>query len=138
MAFPVIRSGLIALISSKCWVDDQFRRKQRARQFQEDYEATAMERYEEFEATAQHMITALTPSPDERNKQISQFYKDHPPPSAPQNVGGTRLLSVKPRSPWRGLFPLFSYQFSLVTISGIVPIGWASLLKVPARVRDIC
>jgi hypothetical protein len=107
MTFLVICSGLIALISSKCWVDDQIRRKQRARQFQEDYEATAMERYEEFEATAQHMITALTPSPNERNKQISQFYKDHPPPSAPQNVGGTRLLSVKPRSPWRGLFPLF-------------------------------
>ena len=96
-----------------------------------------MERYEEFEATAQHMITALTPSPDERNKQISQFYKDHPPPSAPQNVGGTRLLSVKPRA-LAGAFPPFSYQFSLVTISGIVPIGWAGLLKVPARVRDIC
>jgi len=71
---------LIALISSKCWVDDQIRRKQEARQFQEDFDTTAMERYEQFEATAQDMINVLAPSPDERNKHMSQFYKDHPPP----------------------------------------------------------
>ena len=82
MTFFVICFGLIALISSKCWVDDQIRRKRQARQFQEDFKATAMERYEQFEATALGMINALGPSLDERTKQMSQFYKDHPPPYA--------------------------------------------------------
>ena len=31
-----------------------------------------------------------------------------------------------------------SYQFGLMTISGIVPVSWATLLTLPARVRDNC
>jgi hypothetical protein len=76
-------------ISSKCWVDDQIRRKRQARQFQEDFKATAMERYQQFEATAPVMINALGLSLDERTKQMSQFYKDHPPPYV-------RLLKILP------------------------------------------
>ena len=50
----------------------------------------------------------------------------------------SRLPSVRPRSPWPGLTPL-SYQFGLVTISGIVTVScWPALLTLPARVRDNC
>ena len=66
MTFFVICFGLIALISWKCWVDDQIWRKWLARQFQEDFEATTMERYEQFEVTVRDMINALTPSPNDR------------------------------------------------------------------------
>ena len=58
MTFFVICFGLIALISWKCWVDDQIWRKWHARQFQEDFEATTMERYEQFEVTVRDMINA--------------------------------------------------------------------------------
>ena len=66
MTFFVICFGLIALISWKCSVDDQIWRKWQARQFQEDFEATTMERYEQFEVTVRDMINALTPSPNDR------------------------------------------------------------------------
>ena len=33
---------------------------------------------------------------------------------------------------------LTSYQFGLMKVSGIVPVSWTGLLRLPARVRDNC
>ena len=54
-----------------------------------------------------------------------------------REVSVPRLPSLKPQSPRLGLFTL-SYQFGLRTISGIVPVSWAALLTLPARMRDNC
>ena len=60
----------------------------------------------------------------------SRYFKSLPQQAPPS-------VRLSPGRPGRG-FTRLSYQFGLVTISGIVPVSWVALLTVPVRVRDNC
>lgn len=93
MSFFLICFGMIALISSRCYVIDRLRPQRRTTPTPL---VDRMQQYREMEAVAIRLIMVNATSRRETRERIDQFYRNYPPPNPQERL---RRVFMRPEYP---------------------------------------